>query len=45
MFIPVFGYGLLTALIAHVYSRVALRRLRRTAGGGIQDEHAEEPQP
>jgi hypothetical protein len=30
---PILGYGVLTALIAHLYSRYALRRLRRLAQG------------
>ncbi len=29
MLIPIFGYGLLTGLLSHLYSRVALRRLKR----------------
>lgn len=31
MFVPVIGYGVLAALAAHIYSRVALRRLRALA--------------
>jgi hypothetical protein len=27
--LPVFGYGILSLLAGHIYSRVALRRLRR----------------
>jgi hypothetical protein len=45
MLIPTAGYGLLAGLIAHAYSRFALRRLRRTARASLQDETAEEPQP
>jgi hypothetical protein len=45
MLIPVAGYGILTGLIAHVYSRFALARLRRAARGGLQDETTEAPQP
>ncbi len=29
MLIPMFGYGMLTGLLSHLYSRVALRRLKR----------------
>ena len=29
MLIPVAGYGMLSALVSHLYSRVALRRLKR----------------
>lgn len=32
MLLPVAGYGLLAALAGHIYSRVALRRLRALAG-------------
>ena len=35
MFIPVSGYGLLTGLISHAYSRFALARLRRAARSGL----------
>ena len=45
MLIPTCGYGLLVGLIAHVYSRVALHRLRRTARGSFQDEAGEDGQP
>jgi hypothetical protein len=45
MLIPVAGYGLLTALIAHVYSRFALRKLRRIACDNLQDSAVEERQP
>ncbi|UCC69028.1 MAG: hypothetical protein JSV79_03655 [Armatimonadota bacterium] len=31
MFVPTVGYGLIAALAGHIYSRVALRRLRRLA--------------
>jgi len=31
MFVPTVGYGLVAALTGHIYSRVALRRLRRLA--------------
>ncbi len=45
MLIPTCGYGLLVGLIAHLYSRFALRRLRRMSRGKLQDEAWEEPQP
>lgn len=45
MLIPVAGYGMLTGLIAHAYSRFALARLRRAARGGLQNETTEAPQP
>ena len=32
MFVPVAGYGIVAALAAHIYSRIALRRLQRLAG-------------
>jgi len=35
--IPVIGYGLLTAIIGHIYNRYALSRLKRLAGGA--DSH------
>lgn len=31
LWLPVFGYGMLSLLVGHFYSRVALRRLRRLA--------------
>jgi hypothetical protein len=37
MAIPVMGYGMLTAIIGHIYSRYALSRLKRLAGGA--DSH------
>jgi hypothetical protein len=43
MLIPTVGYGLVTGLIAHLYSRLALRKLRHIAGGAA-DEAAEGPQ-
>ena len=45
MLIPVIGYGLLTGLISHAYSRFALRKLRRAAEGCPDDASAEEPRP
>jgi len=32
MFVPTIGYGLVAAVSGHIYSRVALRRLRQLAG-------------
>jgi len=43
--IPTFGYALLVALIGHIYSRFALRKLRQAAEGCLDDEPAEEPRP
>jgi hypothetical protein len=40
--IPVVGYGLLTAIIAHLYSRFALWKLRRMVRDDLQDEPAED---
>jgi hypothetical protein len=45
MLIPVVGYGMLTGLIAHAYSRFALTKLRRAARSGLPDETTEAPQP
>jgi len=36
--VPTFGYGAIAALVSHVYSRVALRRLRRLARGPEVDK-------
>jgi hypothetical protein len=36
--VPVFGYGAIAALVSHVYSRVALRRLRSLACGPEADK-------
>jgi hypothetical protein len=40
MLIPVAGYGLVAALVGHLYSRFALRRLRAVASG-VADEGIE----
>jgi hypothetical protein len=45
MLIPTCGYGLLSAVISHVYSRFALSKLRRAARDGLQDQTTQEPQP
>ncbi|MGA2796019.1 MAG: hypothetical protein ABSE63_00425 [Thermoguttaceae bacterium] len=45
MLIPTVGYGLLVSLISHVYSRFALWKLRRIAGGSFQNEVEEEQEP
>ena len=45
MLIPVCGYGMLTGLISHVYSRFALRKLRGAVEGGGGDDSIEEPRP
>jgi hypothetical protein len=38
MLVPTVGYGLVAALAGHVYSRVALRRLRALAGPSIRPD-------
>ncbi|MHC4788227.1 MAG: hypothetical protein ACYS8K_03360 [Planctomycetota bacterium] len=43
MLIPVAGYGLLSALLGHVYSRFALRRLRRLAAVPERSANGEVP--
>jgi hypothetical protein len=43
--IPMAGYGLVLGLIAHAYNRFALRKLRQTARGGLQNQTSEESQP
>jgi len=47
MLIPGAGYGLLVGLLGHVYSRFALRRLRKAARAGLDadSEAGEEAQP
>ncbi len=40
MVLPVFGYGLLAVLVAHLYSRYALRKLRRLAATPEDSTHA-----
>lgn len=35
MIVPVFGYGLVAIIVGHVYSRYALRKLRRLARSGL----------
>lgn len=45
MLIPTAGYGLLTGMVSHLYSRFALRRLRSMARRGLPDPSAEVPQP
>ena len=45
MLIPVIGYGMLTGLISHAYSRFALRKLRGAAEGCPDNESVEEPRP
>jgi len=42
MLVPMMGYGLLSALAGHVYSRFALRRLRALAASSEATEEAEE---
>jgi hypothetical protein len=36
--VPAFGYGAIAAMVSHVYSRVALRRLRGLASGTEADK-------
>jgi len=47
MLIPVAGYGIVTALVGHLYSRFALHRLRKLAATGPADTagEAEESRP
>jgi hypothetical protein len=45
MLIPNVGYGILSALVSHAYSRFALHRLRRLAGEGLADRAAEGEEP
>jgi len=45
MLIPTCGYGMLTALISHVYSRIMLRRLRCMTRGNLSSEAFEETRP
>ena len=45
MLIPMAGYGMLVGLISHVYSRLALRKLRQAAEGCGNDDSSEEPRP
>ena len=42
MLIPMAGYGMLVGLISHIYSRLALRKLRQAAEG-CGDDSTEEP--
>ena len=42
VFFPVIGYGLIAALAGHIYSRVALRRLRRLAASPESQQEAAE---
>jgi hypothetical protein len=44
MLIPTFGYGLIASLIAHIYSRIQLRRLRCITHGNLSDEAFEDKQ-
>jgi hypothetical protein len=40
MLVPVFGYGLVAGLSGHIYSRIALRRLRSLTSSGPEPPHA-----
>lgn len=35
--VPIFGYGLLSILVGHIYSRYAFRRLKATARAGLSE--------
>ena len=35
--VPVFGYGLISMVVGHIYSRYALRRLKRLARAGLEE--------
>jgi len=41
IFVPTVGYGLIAALAGHIYSRVALRRLRALAATARPHDEAE----
>ena len=41
MFVPTIGYGFLAALAAHLYSRIALRRLRHLGAGSDSGQPAQ----
>lgn len=46
--VPIFGYGLLSILIGHLYSRYAWRRLKQLARAGLsesEETHDEDPTP
>jgi hypothetical protein len=45
MLIPTVGYGLIASLIAHIYSRIMLRRLRCMTRGNLSVEEFEETRP
>jgi hypothetical protein len=45
MLLPVAGYGILTGLVAHLYGRIALRRLRRAVQSPKIESAEEAPQP
>jgi hypothetical protein len=45
MIIPTIGYGLIASLIAHIYSRIQLRRLRCMTRGNLSDEVLKETRP
>jgi len=45
MFVPTFGYGFLAALAAHLYSRIALRRLRHLGAGSDSGQPAQGVRP
>ena len=45
MLVPIFGYGFLSALAAHLYSRIALRRLRHLGVGSDSGQPAQGVQP
>ena len=39
--IPIAGYGMLTAMVGHLYSRFALHRLRKLSATGFAEGHSE----
>jgi hypothetical protein len=45
MFVPTVGYGLIAALAGHIYSRIALRRLRALAASRESGSTADGEQP
>lgn len=43
--VPVFGYGLISMIFGHLYSRYALRRLKRLARAGLPDGGGNDIEP
>jgi hypothetical protein len=43
--VPIFGYGLISIIVGHFYSRYALRRLKALARAGIKDDRGDSGVP